>query len=108
MMETGRAEDGPSRIHVRLFALARQRAGQATIVVEVPGPATVAALKRALADASPGLAPLVPHLLIAIEGEYASDDRTLIPQGAEVAAIPPVSGGCPTGFDRGFPHDPDH
>jgi molybdopterin converting factor small subunit len=103
MMETSRPEGGCVRIQVRLFALARQRAGQAAVTVAVPDPATVAALKTAMADAYPELAPLVPHLLIAINGDYAGDDRTSIPPGAEVAAIPPVSGGSPPGFDRGSP-----
>jgi molybdopterin converting factor subunit 1 len=80
------------RVIVRLFAVARQRAGQAEIAVDVPEPATVAALKAAMAAAHPALAPLVPQLMIAIDSEYA-DDQGLIPPGAEVAAIPPVSGG---------------
>ena len=81
------------RVTVRLFALAKQRAGCPEIVLDVPEPATVAALKRAIAAASPALAPLVPQLMIAIDADYANDDQRLIPPGAEVAAIPPVSGG---------------
>jgi molybdopterin converting factor small subunit len=103
MIESSQREDGRVRILVRLFALARQKAGQAEVEVEVPDPATVADLKMAIADAYPELSPLVPHLLIAINGDYAGDDRSPIPPGAEVAAIPPVSGGSPSGFDRGFP-----
>jgi molybdopterin converting factor small subunit len=82
-------------VTVRLFALARQRAGRAELVVDVPEPATVGALKRALAANVPELAPLVPQLMIAIDAEYAGDEARRIPAGAEVAAIPPVSGGRP-------------
>jgi len=80
------------RVEVRLFAVARQRAGQPAIALELPEPATVAELKRALAEACPALAPLVPGLLIAVNSEYAAADVP-IPPGAGVAAIPPVSGG---------------
>jgi molybdopterin converting factor subunit 1 len=80
------------RIELKLFALARQRMGHPTIALDLPEGATVADLRRALAEASPELAPLVAGLLIAVDSEYAGDDRP-IPPGAEVAAIPPVSGG---------------
>lgn len=79
-------------VHVRLFALARQIAGRPEVTLELAEPATVGALKRALADAYPALAPLLPNLMIAVAAEYAGD-ATAIPPGAEVAAIPPVSGG---------------
>jgi molybdopterin converting factor subunit 1 len=93
-------EKNPGRItsvnvNVRLFALARQRAGRAEVALELAEPATVAALKRALASNVPELAPLIPQLMIAIDADYAHDDQAPIPPGAEVAAIPPVSGGRP-------------
>lgn len=80
------------RILVRMFALARQRAGRSEVAVELPEPATVADLKRALASVVPDLAPLLPNVMIAVEAEYA-DDECAIPPGADVAVIPPVSGG---------------
>lgn len=58
----------------------------------LPENATVSTLKSALAAACPALAPIVPSLMIAIDNEYATDDAP-IPSGAEIAAIPPVSGG---------------
>ena len=80
------------RVSIRLFALARQRAGRPVVDLDVPEPATVAAVKRALAEAVPELAPLLPSLLLAVDAEYAADDQLIRP-GAEVAAILPVSGG---------------
>jgi molybdopterin converting factor small subunit len=80
------------QVTVRLFALARQRVGEPQVVVEVPPPTTVGALRKALAAALPELAPLVPVLLFSVDAEYAGDDRLIAPL-AEVAAIPPVSGG---------------
>jgi molybdopterin converting factor small subunit len=88
-----RWEDRRVRLNVRLFALARQRAGRAEVALDVPDPVTVAAVKAALAAACPELGPLIPQMLIAINADYAGDDQGLIPPGAEVAAIPPVSGG---------------
>jgi molybdopterin converting factor small subunit len=38
------------------------------------------------------LSTLLPHVLFAINAEYAGD-ATPIPAGAEIACIPPVSGG---------------
>ena len=80
---------------ILLFALARERAGASTIVVDLPDTPTVSDLKNALARACPALAPLLPTLRIAIDSEYALDDHQPIPPGAELAAIPPVSGGSP-------------
>jgi molybdenum cofactor cytidylyltransferase len=80
------------QVTVRLFAVARQCAGRPEIILDLAEPATVGALKRAIATSYPELAPLVPSLMIAVATEYADDD-TVIPPGAEVAAIPPVSGG---------------
>ena len=80
------------RVVIRLFALAKDRAGRAEVQVELSEPATVADLKRTLALAYPELAPLVPTLMIAVDAEYA-DDAQVIRPGAEVAAIPPVSVG---------------
>lgn len=80
------------RVVIRFFALARDRAGRAELDLELPEPATVADLKRSLALAYPDLAPLIPNLMIAVDAEYAGDSQEIRP-GAEVAAIPPVSGG---------------
>jgi molybdopterin converting factor small subunit len=93
MIERRNREERRVRVNVRLFALARQRAGRAEVALDVADPVTVAAVKAALAAAYPELAPLVPQMLIAVNGEYAGDEWSPIPPGAEVAAIPPVSGG---------------
>ena len=54
--------------------------------------ATVAELRRALAAAAPELASQLPRWAIAVDGELAGSDRALA-DGAEVALLPPVSGG---------------
>jgi molybdopterin converting factor small subunit len=80
------------RATIRLFAIARDRAGRPEVTLELPEAATAAEVRWALVDACPDLAPLVSHLLIAVDAESAADDRA-IPPGAELAAIPPISGG---------------
>jgi molybdopterin converting factor subunit 1 len=77
---------------VQLFAVARQLAGRAVVEITLPTDATVGQLRQHLADEIPELAPLMGSMTIAVGTEYA-DDRTKIPAGAEVACIPPVSGG---------------
>jgi molybdopterin converting factor subunit 1 len=79
-------------IKLLLFAVARQRAGVPALEVELAGPATVGALRRAIAEQHPVLAPLLPGMMVAVANEYAEDDRE-IREGQEVALIPPVSGG---------------
>ncbi len=80
------------KVMVRLFAAARQAAGQDRLELELPEGATVGDLRRALSGQLPELADLVRRAMFAVDTEYAPDDRTL-PRDAEVACIPPVSGG---------------
>lgn len=79
-------------VQVKLFALAREAAGADAVTVELPAGATVAELRRHLAEQFPKLAPLVTQMLVAVDAEYADDEHRL-EAGAEVACIPPVSGG---------------
>ena len=79
-------------VQVKLFAAARQRTGSAVISVELGDPPTVARLRDAIRHQFPELAEILRATLFAINQEYG-DDLTVIPAGAEVACIPPVSGG---------------
>lgn len=82
-------------VKVRLFAWARERVGRPEVTVGLPEPATVSDLRGALARDFPELAPMVSSALIAVDAEYADDDRA-IRAGADLAVIPPVSGGIGT------------
>lgn len=88
---TGSGPAGPPRM-VRLFAIARQLAGKPEVEVRLPEPATVADLRRAMAEQHPRLATIIERVRIAVEDEYAEDADPL-PAGARLALIPPVSGG---------------
>ena len=81
------------QVHVRLFAVARQIVGSNSIIVDVPSPAAVSDLRRAIGQGWPALASLLPSMMIAVGSEYADDARP-ITEGCELAVIPPVSGGC--------------
>lgn len=77
---------------VHLFARARELAGSGTVAVELPPGATVADLRRTLAERLPALAGLLERSAVAVNHDFAEDSRALA-AGDEVAVIPPVSGG---------------
>jgi molybdenum cofactor cytidylyltransferase len=81
------------RVRIRLFALAKERAGRSELDLELAAPTTVGGLRAAIGQRVPELGPLMPNVLIAINEEYAGDDAP-IPPGARIAVIPPVSGGA--------------
>jgi sulfur-carrier protein len=80
-------------LEVKLFARAKDLAGEDSIQVQLEAEQpTVHDLKIAMAEQSPTLAPLVPHLLVAIGTDYAEDSTVLDPSHS-IACFPPVSGG---------------
>jgi molybdopterin synthase sulfur carrier subunit len=80
------------KARVQMFAVARQLSGREAVELNLPDAATLADLRAALAVEVPPLKHLMPHLMFAINTEYASDEA-IIPGGADIACIPPVSGG---------------
>ena len=75
-------------VTVRLFAMLRERAGARELTLELPDGARVSDALEALREVAPPELPLV----MAVNREYARDDRVL-DAGDELALIPPVSGG---------------
>lgn len=80
------------KLRLKLFAVAKQMAGTDVLEVELPEGATVADLRRRLGEMVPALGPLTPAMTFAVNADYAGD-KTLLVAGADVACIPPVSGG---------------
>lgn len=80
------------KVRVRLFAVARQAAGRDLVEVDLPEGATIADLRGQLGRQIPPLAALAPQMMFAVAAQYASDGQVIAP-GADVACIPPVSGG---------------
>ena len=64
--------------------------------LELPDQLKVAGLKKLLLERYPSLPQSPSSLLVAINKEYAFDKEE-IPQGAEIAVFPPVSGGSAEG-----------
>jgi molybdopterin synthase catalytic subunit len=81
-----------NKITVLFFATFRDKAGTNRTEVEIPEETTIAELRDILAEKFPGLDSLAHHALASINREYAFDEE-VIPDGAEVAWFPPVSGG---------------
>ena len=76
---------------VLYFAAAREAAG--TDREEIAGPpANVGALRQLLVARHPRLERLLPRCRIAVDEEFAEDEDP-VPEAAELAVIPPVSGG---------------
>ena len=80
------------KIHLLFFASARERAGHARATLELPDGSRVADALIEVERLHPGLAELIPHLAVAVNQKLARPDDTL-PSGAELALLPPVSGG---------------
>lgn len=83
---------GTMTLTVHLFAAARDLAGAAAVPVDLPTAATVADLRAALAARVPALAALLARSAVAVDHDFA-DDAHVLTATAEVAVIPPVSGG---------------
>jgi molybdopterin converting factor subunit 1 len=77
---------------VLFFARARDLAGVAAIEMSMPAASTVGDLRGRLTADYPRLAGLLPDCAIAVDEEFADDDSEVSP-GAEIAVLPPVSGG---------------
>jgi molybdopterin synthase catalytic subunit len=80
-------------IRVRFFARARELAGADLVTVDLPPGRTLGELRRQLAIDWPELSPLLPRCAFAVDGEFALDAQELAAD-AEVAVLPPVSGGA--------------
>lgn len=80
------------RVRVLLFARARELAGRDVLEVEAAEGLTVAALREAIGEQVPALRTFAGRCAVAVGGAYAVEGD-VVAEGAEVALIPPVSGG---------------
>ncbi len=81
-----------SRVRVLFFATLRDRAGVKSADMQIPSETSVAEFKYLLGRRFPALKGLMGHSLIAVNREYVFGGA-LIPDDAEIALFPPVSGG---------------
>jgi MoaE-MoaD fusion protein len=79
-------------VTVLYFAVAREASGMESESLDA-WPSTVGEFRGALAARHPALARVLPRCRLAVNQEFAQDGDP-VPDGAEVAVIPPVSGGA--------------
>lgn len=79
-------------IRVLFFASVKEKAGIGCMQVDLATGATLQDLRQYLEDKLPGLQPYLASSIFSINREFA-DLTAVIPEGAEVAVFPPVSGG---------------
>jgi len=80
------------RITVLFFATLRDRAKTKSIELEIPEGMTVLELKDRIIHEIPALRESMDSVVLSINREFAFDQNP-VPDGAEVALFPPVSGG---------------
>src|SRR5262249_4371815 len=90
--DSGGRRDLLMTLTVQLFSRARDLAGAVPVKVPVPPGSAVAELRAAVLAACPALRELLPRCAVAVNEDFADDDLG-VPLNAEIALLPPVSGG---------------
>jgi MoaE-MoaD fusion protein len=80
------------KINVKFFATLREIVGAREVIVTLPEDGNVSDLKKYLGDEFPDIRPNLQTSLVSVNREFAFDED-LVPEGAEIAIFPPVSGG---------------
>jgi MoaE-MoaD fusion protein len=80
------------KISVLFFAILKEKTGVSRIEIEVSEGLTVADLKTDLAERFSAIKPFLKSVITSVNREFAFDEDC-IPDSAEVAFFPPVSGG---------------
>jgi MoaE-MoaD fusion protein len=77
---------------VLFFATLRDSAGVRESEIEFPSGAHISDIKRLVLEKFPGLKRNMDSIIVALNHEFAFDED-IVPNGAEIAIFPPVSGG---------------
>jgi len=80
------------KIKVLFFATLRDHAKTKSIELDIPVGITVSELKDRIVHQFPALQGPMDSVVLSINREFAFDENP-VPDGAEVALFPPVSGG---------------
>lgn len=80
------------KVRVLFFATLRERVGMKETYLEIPGGLTVMGFKDFVSNDFPSLASAMDSAIVSINREFGFDED-IIPDGADVALFPPVSGG---------------
>ena len=81
------------KIRLLAFATAADVLGTGETDLEIPDGSRISDLRARLDHDHPGMVPLWPRLAVALDGRIVPPD-TPLEDGAEVALLPPVSGGA--------------
>ncbi len=79
-------------VKVLFFANLREKVGAKEVELKLSDDLRVAEFKNVVAETYPALGENMSTVLVSVNKEYAFDED-VIPQGAEIALFPPVSGG---------------
>lgn len=79
-------------VTVLYFAAARERAGRDREALTFEGTPRVSEVLAELSRRHPALVPLLPHLRVAVNQSFVGGEAP-VPDGADVALVPPVAGG---------------
>lgn len=82
----------PETYRIKLFAAARALMGAEELALEIPGEASVGAIRAQLHAMQPRLGELLRRSSFAVDNRYVNDAYVVRPEN-EIACIPPVSGG---------------
>lgn len=93
------------RIRLLAFASAGDALGEHDLELELPAGSSIDDLKARLSHDHPDLVPLWPRLAVAVDGELVGAGEELN-DGAEVALLPPVSGGSDAAPTTALVHGP--
>ncbi len=81
-----------NKIKVQFYATLRDEMGVRSLEMDLEPGATVRAMKDKLEQDRPASTASIERALVAVNRQY-SPDETVLPENAEVALFPPVSGG---------------
>lgn len=81
-----------NNVKALFFATLKEHVGVRSVELQIPAQTSVAQFKTHLVEIYPQLKGLVSHMLFSVNREYVFDD-VIIPENAEIAIFPPVSGG---------------
>jgi MoaE-MoaD fusion protein len=84
-------------VKVLFFATIKEAVGRKEALIELPDGVRVGDAKRILVEQFPGLNKVIRVALVSINREFAFDED-VIPDDAEIALFPPVSGGANSKF----------
>jgi molybdopterin converting factor subunit 1 len=80
------------KVKIFFFATLRDYVGSKSVELEIPLGTSIGRLTDILVETYPRLEKVKDAMMAAINREYAADEQ-VIPESAEIAFFPPVSGG---------------